>query len=107
VNPSLTLFCTQLTGITQDMVSSEADFPAVFADFVQWMAADGPGCLLTCGNWDLGVMLPSQLTLCGLVAPELACGNVSLGHWINVKKSYHESVGSFPRGMTHMLRGIT
>jgi inhibitor of KinA sporulation pathway (predicted exonuclease) len=37
IHPRLDLFCTGLTGITQDMVDSEKTFEGVFEDFQKWL----------------------------------------------------------------------
>ena len=61
-HPNLSHFCTELTGITQDMVDDEAEFSAVLKDFDEWVSNQGPGnfTFVTCGDWDLKTMLTKQ-----------------------------------------------
>lgn len=101
-HPNLTHFCTELTGITQDMVESEKDFKDVLNDFNYWMAEQRPGqfTFVTCGDWDLKTMLPNQCRTSDLPVPD------SMTQWINIKKSYHAAKGNFPRSLQSMLQGV-
>jgi DNA polymerase III alpha subunit (gram-positive type) len=40
-HPTLSAFCTNLTGITQDQVDSAPEFPEAFRAFRQWLAEEG------------------------------------------------------------------
>ena len=104
VNPELTYFCTDLTGITQEMVEDVDEFPAVFERFKAWMesrTSDGrPFAMVCCGDWDFKTMLPQQCRLSGLEVPDY-CQS-----WINVKKSYCSHYGQFPRGLKVMLGNL-
>ena len=82
-NPLLSEFCTELTGITQDMVMEADTFPVVLEQFLAWMKSHGldpedpkPSRLkrkkgflsfavVAHGDWDFGTMLPKQLALLG------------------------------------------
>ena len=61
-HPNLSYFCTELTGITQDMVDDEAEFSEVLKDFDEWVSNQGPGnfTFVICGDWDLKTMLTNQ-----------------------------------------------
>lgn len=101
-NPVLTPFCTELTGITQDMVAGEDEFRGVLSDFLGWFDAQSVDSFtfVTCGDWDLKTMLPEQCRAAGLEVP--AC----FAAWTNVKKSYHAATGTFPRSLAAMLAGL-
>ncbi|WP_157210518.1 3'-5' exonuclease [Turneriella parva] len=51
-HPSLTAFCTELTGITQATVDAAAFFPHVFARFSAWVAAIEDCFLFSWGHFD-------------------------------------------------------
>ncbi|XP_005098403.1 ERI1 exoribonuclease 3 [Aplysia californica] len=102
-HPQLTSFCTELTGIIQDMVNDQPHLPEVLQSFHKWMVSEGllePGvkrAFVTCGDWDLKTMLPKQCAALDL-APR-----PYLRSWINIKKSYADMTGTFPKGMMFML----
>ena len=60
----LSTFCTELTGITQDMVQNQSEFPDVLQDFESWLQVeeilDSRFTFVTCGDWDLKTMPPNQ-----------------------------------------------
>jgi len=115
INPRLTNFCTQLTGISQATVDSADTFPRVWRRFHEFLADlclhDPPGSFvfLTCGDWDLRRMLPSQLELCDIDFPRREDGytGVDFTSWINIKKAFAEFYESDPPGglleMLHVL----
>ncbi|AYU79165.1 phosphotransferase, putative [Leishmania donovani] len=88
-NPVLSRFCTELTGITQDMVSGRDPFPVVYCEALQFLAEAGLGdappmrsyCVVTCGDWDLKTMLPAQMRVSGQQGTPL-----SFQRWCNLKK---------------------
>lgn len=88
-NPVLSRFCTELTGITQDMVRGRDPFPVVYSEALQFLAEAGLGdappmrsyCVVTCGDWDLKTMLPAQLRVSGQQGTPL-----SFQRWCNLKK---------------------
>ena len=64
VHTQITPFCTELTGITQDMVEGQPDLREVLSMFNDWLFKHGllrgseeitpPSfTFVTCGNWDL------------------------------------------------------
>ena len=117
VHPQLTPFCTQLTGITQQMVSPSSGalpFATVWAHANEWLhkqgllpSAGGPPtfAFATCGDWDLRQMLPAQLAQMGVSKRDIAAHWAS---WINVKDAfnsfYQPKVPA--RGMTDMLQKL-
>ncbi|RUS75327.1 hypothetical protein EGW08_016916 [Elysia chlorotica] len=105
-HPQLTPFCTELTGIVQEMVDNQKCFPEVFKDFHQWMEAENllspevKSIFVTCGDWDLKSMLPRQCETSHLSVPSY------FKRWVNIKKSYADVTRTFPKGMMHMLTGL-
>lgn len=103
-NAQLTNFCTELTGINQSMVEHEPDFVATLEMFQAWLASeklmDRKWAFVTCGDWDLKIMLPKQCQLASVPVPD------HMKHWVNIKKSYHKTCGHFPRSMNNLLQGL-
>lgn len=109
--PQLTPFCSSLTDITQEMVDQSEDFSAVWSRFEQWLlkhelinessqTLDGQFAFVTCGNWDLGVMLPDQLSISGIVAPAYT------KQWINIKAIFKRTTGKWPKSLADMLHQL-
>ncbi|XP_053997960.1 26S proteasome non-ATPase regulatory subunit 6-like [Hylaeus anthracinus] len=102
-HPILTPYCIKLTGIIQDMVDNEPHFPEVFNKFCNWLEEnkyfkdDNQSAFLTCGDWDLKMMLPEHCKLENITIPEY------FGKWINLKNSFCDVTNYYPRTMTNML----
>lgn len=77
-HPQLSSFCRELTTITQADVDAAPPFAEVFAAHQAWL--DGHGLtpqnalMVTCGDWDLGSMLPRQCRVMALGAAAGAGG---------------------------------
>lgn len=106
VHPKLTPFCTQLTGITQEMVNGKPPLLEVLDMFDQWMAKEGllnddvNVCFVTCGDWDLKTMLPGQCKHLRVdVAPYFK-------KWLNIKKAFSKIRGSRAISMVDMLNKL-
>ncbi|XP_034949432.1 ERI1 exoribonuclease 3 [Chelonus insularis] len=103
INPILTPFCTDLTGIMQETIENENHFPVVFDKFCKWLEANNftnnpeQSAFVTCGDWDLKVMLPNQCTLDNIPIPSY------LKQWINLKAVYCEATEYFPRSLKDMF----
>ena len=103
------------------MVDEEEEFPAIFDKFCSWLKHDlqlvHPNLMdydteeqpkfafVTCGDWDLKYMLPSQCDTSQITLPHY------FTKWINVKKAFAMScgptgIGSFPRSLSEMLRNL-
>jgi len=107
--PTLSTFCQQLTGITQEVVSTADEFPAVVSAFLQWLEGHGldpnhlsgpPFIFLTHGDWDLREMLPKQMDHCDLSGKE-GYDAQCLRRWINLNPLFDAACcvtpGSLPR----------
>jgi len=101
IHPELSSFCSNLTGIIQDMVDDEAPLKDVLYDFHQWLESEGllnrKFTFVTCGDWDLLHMLPTQLNYLGLPMPNY------FRSWVNIKKIFADETGVYPRNLLHML----
>lgn len=91
LQPKLTEFCTELTGIEQETVDAAVPFPAVWERHLNWLkgvgALDDPSSFayLTCGDWDMATALPKELArIPGVEIPALC----SKSRVVNVKKPF-------------------
>lgn len=106
VHPQLTTFCTELTGIIQDMVDGKPDISETLQAFNMWMEKESllkpdiKSIFVTCGDWDLRKMLPKQCSHFNIEYPSY------LNKWINIKKPYSAVTGTYPKGMMPMLDGL-
>lgn len=102
-HPILTPFCTELTGITQDKVDGQPILQEVLEEFDKWMSENNlvkpqvNSCFVTCGDWDLKTMLPSQCKYFKLPIRDY------FRKWINIKKVFEEATGQKAKGMPGML----
>lgn len=115
-HPTLTEFCTNLTGITQSTVDSAPEFSKVYHSFITFLkefaesySSDHEGqepniLFVSHGDWDLRTMLPSQCQTSGLKVPPI------LTRWMNVKVLYtNSSAGNGKKkgmGMGRMLADL-
>lgn len=107
INPELTTFCTDLTGILQDMVDNSSKFNKVFADFQKWLQETNlideeqtpiaRFTFVTCGDWDLRKIFPLQCHICGHEVPKY------MRQWINIKKSFTEQVHHWPKSQAYLI----
>jgi inhibitor of KinA sporulation pathway (predicted exonuclease) len=90
----LTPFCTNLTGINQSAVNSAPTFPDVLLRFgTWWHSVCGADALaVTCGDWDLGSLLPRQCAQHRLAVPSWA------DRWVNIKRLF---AWHFPHATDH------
>ncbi|XP_075566868.1 ERI1 exoribonuclease 3 isoform X4 [Pelecanus crispus] len=97
----------QLTGIIQGMVDGQPSLQQVLERVDEWMAKEGlldpsvKSIFVTCGDWDLKVMLPGQCQYLGLPVADY------FKQWINLKKAYSFAMGSWPKnGLLDMNKGL-
>lgn len=106
VNRQLTPFCTELTGIIQSMVDDQPHIEEVLEKFDKWLEDNGllkpenKFIFVTCGDWDLKTMLPSQLQYFSLNTKPY------FNSWINIKKPYNNLTTQYPSGMMAMLHKL-
>jgi inhibitor of KinA sporulation pathway (predicted exonuclease) len=129
INPTLTAFCTELTGIQQNWVDGAPAFEAALRQHTSWLRQHGlalngaPGhswVCVTCGDWDLKTMLPDQLRLLHRgdsgrgVKARTASRKALAKHfqrWVNIKQIYAKCVPTERRqkasaDLRGMLRGL-
>lgn len=89
LNPTLSPFCSQLTGIPQDSVDSAPCFPEVLSQFERWLAEQGVTddgrsklAVATDGPWDMARFLLMQCSVSKLPFPTWARS------WINLRKIF-------------------
>ncbi|KAI8926319.1 ribonuclease H-like domain-containing protein [Entophlyctis helioformis] len=108
INPTLTDFCTRLTGITQDMVDAADPFPTVFADFQTWLStltatdagADPRSAIfVTDGPWDLRDFVEKELVYCGIERPAF------MKKVVDIRKCYAEMYKT-KANLAGMLEGL-
>ena len=94
-------FCTSLTGITQAVVDGAPTFLDGYRDAQAFCAPYlEDGLFVTCGDWDLNAMLPTQCRFSGTSIPE------AYQRWVNIKCAFRDWRGTRVRGMTEMLEKL-
>ena len=98
--PTITPFCSELTGITQDMVEEEPEWEKVMEMFLSWynennLSPDN-STFVTCGLWDLNTMLPKQCQYSGLSVPDIMSGD-----YVNIKHSFQNHAGKYAKVNTN------
>nr|CAB3243447.1 3'-5' exoribonuclease 1-like [Phallusia mammillata] len=105
VNPTLSSFCTRLTGITQSTVEAAPLFPEVLEKFQGWLHLHGLLIPKTCsyvtdGSWDFSRFLNIQCCLSEVPYPKWA------KKWINLKKVFGNFYGLRRPRILDMLQNI-
>jgi len=107
--PLLTNYCTDLTGITQDMVEDKVTFPVVLSRFESWYDSHGldpsNATFVTCGQWDLVSMLPQQCLYSGLALPQMLDVGIS-GEFVNIKLTFLNTTGEYGKGIKDMQKHL-
>ncbi|XP_033738007.1 ERI1 exoribonuclease 3-like isoform X1 [Pecten maximus] len=106
VHNHLSHFCTNLTGIIQEMVDGQDHIEDVLKKYDKWMeekllSKGHTFTFVTCGDWDLKTMLPSQCDYFNIKKPGY------FNQWINIKKEYAAATSKYPKGMLAMLDGLS
>ena len=108
IHPKLNPVCTEITGITQEMVDGQPTLPQVLEMLDKWMRDEKlldkgvTTCFVTCGNWDLNTCLPIQCKYQNLNYPDY------LRRWINIKDAFERITGKSRKrnGMAGMLKEL-
>lgn len=102
LEPVLSKFCTELTGITQDKVDQSDPIEIVYEEHHQWLIANTPPnsqiYIVTCGAWDLDIMLPKEISNKNL--PYYS----TYKRFINIKSEFEYIYKEKAYGMTNMLK---
>eukprot|EP00475_Leptophrys_vorax_P035750 TRINITY_DN5935_c0_g1_i1.p1 TRINITY_DN5935_c0_g1~~TRINITY_DN5935_c0_g1_i1.p1 ORF type:complete len:223 (+),score=68.14 TRINITY_DN5935_c0_g1_i1:21-689(+) len=107
-NPVLSAFCTELTGITQEVVDQAVEFPQAYEQVIQFLTEHGfincaepkSFAFVTCGHWDLSSALPKQARSSGMKVHK------AFSRWINVKDEFERFYGRKGHGMKHLLETL-
>lgn len=112
LHPTIYPFCTDLTGITQEMVNGGIEFQQAMAEHAGWLASHlhGPDgaplysvAIVTCGSWDMGTCLPNQLEVSSI---PLDAVPAVYHQWINIKDVFEQVERKQGRGMKGMLQTL-
>ena len=115
-HPQLTPFCTELTGITQEMVDKGDPIDTVFTDLEAWLVARGlveansgkklkTFLFATCGDWDLKTALPINWSLA--FPGKKRRLPAYFDEWINLKVAFTKQYPKLKGGsMTKMLSSL-
>ncbi|XP_034245299.1 3'-5' exoribonuclease 1-like [Thrips palmi] len=102
INPTLSDFCVELTGITQATVDAADTFPVVLKKFEEWMAQHGlrsqHKCIIvTDGPWDMAQFFHGQCKVAGVEYPSWA------KRWLNIRKAFRNY---YKKKMHYNLKGM-
>jgi len=105
--PTLSAFCTDLTGIEQATVDPAQPIASVLRDFCKFVEADerlvmhpdgsSNFAIVTCGDWDIRTALRQEAQRKNLPLPAY------LTQWVNIKHVFQDATGSKGKGMAGML----
>lgn len=110
INPELTLFCQELTGIMQSTVDEADTIDQVLRNWITWMKEEEMiddnyekrknFAFAACGNFDLSLLSP-------IIKDCLFNDNLELPiyfkEWINVKKTFLNHKREWPKTLYHMM----
>lgn len=106
IHQKLNPVCTEITGITQEMVDGQPTLPETIAMLDEWMKKEGllekgvNFCFVTCGDWDLKKGLPVNCDYLDISYPDY------LKRWLNIKTYFQAIVGLKGHSMKTMLRDL-
>ncbi|VDM41231.1 unnamed protein product [Toxocara canis] len=107
INPKLSEFCSQLTGVTQEMVDNALPFVDVFDSFRMWMQSHRLGrdnaryAFVTDGPWDIAKFFQMQCLKSGLeTVPH------DFRYYINIRKSFLNKYVKGHHAQKTNLRGM-
>lgn len=105
VNPKLTKFCTQLTGITQEVVDKADIFPVVLNRVEEWLdsrmnSGEFSFAVLTDGPWDMFRFMFYQCKESKIDMPSWS------KQWVNIRKAYCNFYQCSRGGIETMLTSL-
>jgi ERI1 exoribonuclease 3 len=88
-HPVLTEFCAKFNSVSQADVDSAGTFPEVLVNHQAWLddydLSEENGLFVTCGDWDLGMMLLAQ---CLVAVSPVEVLRPIYTRWQNVKRAF-------------------
>lgn len=105
VNPVLTKFCSNLTGISQATVDAAGSFPEVLDHVEEWLRKHGLGdtctfAVLTDGPWDMYRFMYNQCEISKIPMPSWS------KQWVNIRKAYSNFYQCRRGGIEVMLSNL-
>ncbi|KAL5258622.1 hypothetical protein ACHWQZ_G009186 [Mnemiopsis leidyi] len=105
-NPNVSLFCHNLTGITQEQVDNGVALKDALKQHHLWICKHVPDTcsvvFVTCGDWDLKTMLPNDLSANNLSYPSPAYRK-----YLNIKQAFSKITQTRKSlGMLKILRAL-
>ncbi|KAJ3053687.1 3'-5' exoribonuclease 1 [Rhizophlyctis rosea] len=105
INPILSPFCKELTGITQEMVNTAHSFPVVLGNFERWLSHHTPyphtNTLFICdGPWDIRDFIRKQCQTSILDRPPY------LQRFIDLRRLYTDFYKRDRANLSGMLHGL-
>ncbi|KAJ3106437.1 3'-5' exoribonuclease 1 [Phlyctochytrium bullatum] len=104
LHPTLSPYCTNLTGITQSTVDAAPIFPEVLDEFEDWLSEHDPypfrnSVFVTDGPWDIRDFVPRQMQ-----ASKMPCPPYFKKKYVNLRRMYEtfyigRGARKFRRGM--------
>lgn len=104
INPLLSDFCIELTGITQNQVDTAKSFLEVYNNHYNWLLSHlgdsiNKVIIITCGRWDMAEMLPIEIKR---YANNIIYHNC-YKKYANIKDSFNSFYNKNAGGMMNML----
>jgi inhibitor of KinA sporulation pathway (predicted exonuclease) len=101
-NPVMTNYCVKLTGITtQRLRAKGVGIHKALKNYNKWLAASGligkNFIIITCGDWDLGIMFPNQCETSNIKAPS------HLRRWLDIKDCFRQHYGKRKAGSLNKM----
>jgi len=109
MNPKLSPFCNELTGITQAQVDQGVSFPEAFSmiqnRLIEWNLLFKSVCVVTCGDWDFKTMFPLQLLHTYATMGRKIPYPSMFKKWCNISSVVKDIIGG-SGGMKNMLKTL-
>jgi len=107
LDPKLSKFCTELTGITQAQVDVGIPFFSALAKHHSWLKQNVEDLdeviIVTCGAWDLEKCLPTQCRIWNKNVNNLPD---VYNHFVNIKDVYQQFYNKKAKSMVSMLNDL-
>ena len=106
--PTLTAFCTALTGITQEEVDSSPELPEILELFKEWTDSNGISpsntTIVTFGAWDVKRVIPDACLAINQPIPKIL--DINHTPHINMKKACRRATGILPLTIPQMMQTL-
>ena len=106
VNPSLSSFCTKLTGIPQETIDKADHFAQVMTRLGSWYEANKPAGrveVVTFGRWPLKSLLKGQADFFAVPLPQFLKNAIEHDLFVDLRAAWELNTGTQPGNIGHML----